>query len=151
MTDAERIDRIWNERARAMTVIHLTRRQDLALEPGPRKSGLDMLLRWQRGDDDSTTLLGVLIRWAADPVPPEEAQRLAGDLSAVPGAGLPSLALFFTQLQDRAYLAWLDEPAGAGLVRHARPAFVPFTQELLAGMVDRAAAWHDARRPVAVA
>lgn len=150
MTDANRYRHVWETRAQAFAVIHLTLRDDLTLEHAPRGSGLELLLRYHRGGDDSATL-GVLYRWSLDPVPPEEARRLVGDLSGIPGAGRPSLALFFTQVEDRAYLAWLDEPRGSGLVRHASPEFAPLTQERLAEMVDRAAEWHDAHRPVAVA
>ena len=70
----------------------------------------------------------------------QEAERIMGGFEGIPAGALPSIALFFTMHEDRAYLSWLDEPVGAKLVRHARPSFVAVTPELLNEAIARVAA-----------
>jgi hypothetical protein len=100
-------DRFIAERARALAIMYLTRRDDLVLQDAEKDSGLDYLVDIVRPDNLSKRSFGVLLRAAMAPVTAEQADaELRPSLKAFQRRGpfpYPVCLFFFTMREDRAY------------------------------------------------
>ncbi len=107
-------DRFIAERARALAIMYLTWRDDLAVEDADMDSGLDYLVDIVQRDDPSQRSFGVVVRAAMAPVTAEQADAEIGPWLKVfqrPRAfAYPVCLFFFTMREDRAYHTWLLEP-----------------------------------------
>jgi hypothetical protein len=146
-------DRFMAERARALAIMYLTRRDDLAAEAADRDSGLDYLVDIVRPDDPSKRSFGVVVRAAMAPVSAEQADAEVGPwLKGFRRHGAfpyPVCLFFFTMREDRAFYTWLLEPVitpqgKPKLASGTAPDCRQLDSEALDDIVNRVSAWYDA-------
>ncbi|MFL5541035.1 MAG: DUF4365 domain-containing protein [Longimicrobiaceae bacterium] len=142
------------ERAALLAFIHLTRRDDLAVDRlASSDSGVDFLVTLVQGAVPTGRMFGVQVNAHEGAVARPRDLRSAGDLSMREVADVPlPLCLFvFTMGDDRGYYAWLKEPNVADArVPVLRPVDEARWNELdaaeLGRIVDSVNAWYDAQR-----
>ncbi len=102
------------ERARALAVVYLTRRDDLVIRDAQNESGLDFLVDIVRRDDPLTRSFGILLRAEMAPVTLPHANELLGpSVQRFHRNGhfpYPVCLFLFTMREDHAYVTWLLEP-----------------------------------------
>lgn len=138
------------ERTRALAMVYLTRRDDLALAPAGRESGLDLVvsLKGERGPRP----FGVMLRGALGTTSEERLdEALRPAMQAVGGRGefpYPVCLLYFTMADDRGYYTWVAEPAVvdgvAQLVLHSEPHGRKFDRTALDEIVGQVGHWYEA-------
>lgn len=142
------------ERAELLAFIHLTRRDDLAVDRlASSDSGVDFLVTLVQGGVPNGRMFGVQVNACEGSVgrPPDLHPGGGLSIREVADVPLPVCLFVFTMSDDRGYYAWLKEPD----VADARaPVLRPMDEarwnELdLAGLgriVDSVNAWYDAQR-----
>ncbi|MFL5384033.1 MAG: DUF4365 domain-containing protein [Longimicrobiaceae bacterium] len=142
------------ERAELLAFIHLTRRDDLAVDRlASSDSGVDFLVTLVQGGVPTGRMFGVQVSAREGSVARPCDLHSAGDFSIreVADVLLPLCLFVFTMSDDRGYYAWLKEPDVADpRVPVLRPVDEARWNELdhagLGRIVDSVNAWYDAQR-----
>lgn len=133
------------ERSCALAMIHLTRRDDLAVTNAGPASGLRFLVSITREKGQpSGRQFGVILRGAFGPLTEGKvhASLLAGEFP------YPVCLFFFTMADDQGYYAWVAEPDvtadGPRLLMHDGPPCRKLDRAALDEIVERVDRWYDA-------
>lgn len=142
------------ERARALMIVYLTRRNDLILSEGIKKTGLDYLVRIKKENEQpSVRQFGVFLRASAKIV---TLLRLNKSLPLELRSSLhnrnfpyPVCLLYFTMEDDQGYYTWIVEPVVTEadkpqLRRHSDAACSQLDRAALDRIVSQVNAWYDA-------
>jgi hypothetical protein len=146
--DRELKEQFIAERARALAIMHLTRRDDLVIVD--EKS---QVLLMQIGRDPSLPRrFGVLVQGAMSPVTPEQANKVlrfsVQRFKRLGPFSCPVCLFFFTMRDNQGYSTWLLEPT----VEQGHPRLVPreepdceiLDNDTLGQIVAAVNAWYDA-------
>src|SRR5438874_73864 len=104
------------ERARALAMIHLTRRPDLVVTHGGRDVGLEYVVSITReGGEPSLRQFGVFLRGTRSAVTEDQLNKLLrptlASLQRVGPFPYPVCLWHFTMDDDQGYQTWVAEPA----------------------------------------
>jgi hypothetical protein len=141
------------ERARALAMVLLTRRDDLVVTEAREETGLDYTVRIKTAGNTGNRPFGVSLTAAMTPVEPDVANRQLTDavkrLQAVGPFHFPVCMFFFTVKDDQGYWAWGYEPVvtGEGQPRlpvratvHGRKLNIGSLEDIVSAVT----AWYDA-------
>jgi hypothetical protein len=142
------------ERARAMALVHLTRRDDLEPRPGASEVGLDYLVAIRKADSrPSVRQFGVILRADVEPANLEHVDRhlrpTIRTLSSQLQYPYPVCLFYFTMQDNQGYYIWVAEPVvtESGTPRLQVPSPVKFKRldrEALDAIVTQVDRWYDA-------
>jgi hypothetical protein len=142
------------ERARALALMHLTRRDDLAVTEAGRDVGLDYLVSISREDKKpSVRQFGIVLRATRSPVTEEHLNKVLRptmqSLLRVGEFPFPVCLFHFTMEDNRGYYTWIAEPVLAEdgkprLQLHAAASCQKLDREALDRIVSQVDAWYDA-------
>jgi hypothetical protein len=141
------------ERARALAIMYLTRRDDLVIRDAREEMGLDYLVDIVRQNDPVKRPFGILLKAEMSPVKPENANPLlAPSVQGFQRNGhftFPVCLFFFTMRDDQGYYTWLLEPVITAqgkpkLTTRAAADCEPLNRDSLDRIVTRVGAWHEA-------
>lgn len=146
------IQQLYDERARALAIIILTRRDDLVIAAGPSDFGPDLLVSIDRGDKPRRIQFAIFLGATAPLILPGEADHLIkptiARFQAMEPSAYPICSFLFSMRSDDGHFAWLTEPVVDGstprLDTRPQPQCVPLTDAVLDDVVDRVVAWHHA-------
>jgi len=141
------------KRARALTMMLLTRREDLRIEEVNEDIGLDYIVRFHSDGKEGLREFGIVLKgvWAA--VTKEQADKV---LRPFPrqmkqyGPFLRPVCLFlFTMENDKAWYTWVAEPIdaddGETLLRSCdEPVCQQLDNKALGEIIERVDLWYDA-------
>jgi len=141
------------ERARALAIMFLTRRDDLIIEDAKEGLGLDFLVSIARKDEPPQPRFGIVLKAAIVPVTLEQAGQVVAppvrDFQRRGTFPYPVCLFFFTMRDDRGYYTWLREPTVTKQGRPrlsvcAEPDCKVLDEESLSQLVETINAWYDA-------
>jgi hypothetical protein len=140
------------ERAKALAMVLLTRRNDLEVHDTKTESGLDYTVHIKSEEGVGTRRFGILMRATMSPVTIEQANSqlkpTMGGLGPLNDVLMPVCVFYFTAKDDRGYYTWAYEPViekgQAKLRRHTDADCCPLDNEALDEIVTRVSDWYDA-------
>jgi hypothetical protein len=139
-----------SERAKALAMVLLTRREDLEIRETKAETGLDYTVRIQTENGAGPRDFGILMRATMSPVTIEQANaQLTPTLGSLVAAEfvVPVCVFYFTVKDDQGYYTWSHEPVvekgKARLRPHAEADCHPLDDEALDEIVSRVRAWYD--------
>src|SRR5262245_6903624 len=141
------------ERARALALVHLTRRDDLLIQAHPHERGLAFLVDVTQGGKPTSRRFGVAVRGVRPAVAVQHANKvLKPTLQSFLKTGPFAFAVclfFFTMQDDAGYYTWIAEPAlldgtRPKLKAHGTANCATLNREALAGIVVQVNEWYDA-------
>jgi hypothetical protein len=136
------------ERARALALVHLTRRDDVTVTPAGREVGLDLMVYLKK--DRSVRPFGVFLRGSrTNPDRLNETLRPAmRELGRGREFPYPVVLFHFAMEEDRGHYTWVAEPevteTGPRLIVHEEPHCAALDRAALDGIVGRVDGWYDA-------
>jgi len=102
------------ERAKALAMVLLTRRNDLVVTETKEESGLDLTVHVRTGEDRSTRPFGVYLTATMNPVTIETTNsQLKPVMAKVQSRGpfhYPVCVFYFMVKEDQGYYTWAAEP-----------------------------------------
>ncbi len=141
------------ERARALAMIHLTRRDDLMVMKAGQGLGLEFIVTVAKeGGGPSLRQFGVALRGTKSPVTVAHLDKvLRPAMQSFRGVGAfpyPVCLFHFTMDDDQGYYTWVAEPAVAGgearLLMHQTAHCRILDRAALDEMVGQVDRWYDA-------
>ena len=140
------------ERVRALAIVLLTRRADLAVTEAKQEYDLDLLVEI-KNRRSAVRRFGVLLHGTLSPVDEQQANQVLRPVvqrfqrSEPPS--FPACLFYFTMQDDQGYYTWLTEPVirehGRPLLRvHDSASVGKLNDAGLAHIVQRVNAWYDA-------
>jgi hypothetical protein len=138
------------ERARALAMIHLTRRDDMVVMKAAQGIGLDLLISITREKGEaSVRQFGVLLRGAKSAVTEGHLERvLRPTMQQIGPFPYPACLFYFTMDDDQGYYTWVAEPAvtpeGPRLQMHEAPHCRKLDRAALDEIVGKVERWYDA-------
>ncbi|MGL4550398.1 MAG: hypothetical protein ACRC33_04360 [Gemmataceae bacterium] len=148
MSDSKQQEWFVTERARALALVHLTRRDDLTVVAAGREVGLDLIVYLKA--ERSLRQLGVFLR-GTRLAPGSLDDALRPTMRTLARAGeypFPVVLFHFEMDGDRAHFTWVAEPDAAGaeprLVLHDEPHCEVLDRAALDRIVARVGGWYDA-------
>lgn len=148
-------DKQWfvTERARALALMHLTRRDDLVVTPVGTDIGLEYLVYITRDDEKpSARQFGVALRAARSPAGEEHVNKaLRPTMRSYARAGgfpYPVCLFYFTMEDSQGYYPWVVEPVptsdGKPRLQVHAASCKRLDREALDRIVDQTQAWYGA-------
>lgn len=141
------------ERARALALMHLTRRDDLFVSEADRTVGFQFIvsLRGETGER-SLRQFGVFLRGTKGPLTEEHLNKaLRPTMQSFQSVGqfpYPACLFHFSMDGDQGYDTWVAEPvvtdAGPRLILHAQAHCRKLDREALDALVAAVDRWYDA-------
>jgi hypothetical protein len=141
------------ERAKALALVLLTRRDDLVVEESNGDGSLDFTVSIGARKDHGGRRFGIIVAAGMRPVTTEEANQLLRPVLAkareLRDVSHPICVFYFTAKDDHGYFTWAYEPVIAGkrqaaLKYHSEPHCVKLGDPSLAAMVLAVNKWYDA-------
>jgi hypothetical protein len=138
------------QRAEALTMVLLTRREDLVIQQSRQDSGLDLVVEILRGDRPTGRVFGVQLKARTRPIVGEELPtEFRGGLVEQPFVTFPVCAFLFTMQDERGYYYWLNEPllldaVTPKLLHPELPRIRPLDTDSLDRIVSRVDQWYEA-------
>ena len=141
------------ERARALAMVHLTRRDDLVVMNANHGIGLEFLVYINKEKrEPSVRQFGVFLRGTKSPVTEAHLDRLLRPtMQSVLRNGefpYPACLLYFSMDDDQGYYTWVAEPAltehGLRLLMHEAPHSQKLDPTALDEIVEKVDDWYDA-------
>ncbi len=141
------------ERTRALALMHLSRRRDLAIkEPREKGTGLDLLISIVKENEPPVRQFGMALGGSVDPATEEQlARMLRPAMKAALGVGhfpYPVGLLHFTMQDDQGYFTWLAEPTidegSPRLLLHSEPHCRKFDRDAMDRIVGEVDRWYEA-------
>jgi hypothetical protein len=139
------------ERARALAMILLTRRDDLEVKETSEENGLDFTVYIKADADSGNRPFGVYVAGGMTPATLDAAgQYMKPALEKVQSIGpfpFPVCLFYFTVKHDKGYCAWVYEPAvtrkGHRLMCHSEPRSRKLDDESLGEIVAAVKQWYS--------
>jgi hypothetical protein len=139
------------EKAKALAMVLLTRRDDLEIRETKAENGLDYTVRIKSEEGAGPRAFGILIRATMSPATIEQANAqmrpTMGGLVATQVL-MPVCVFYFTVKDDRGYYTWAHEPVlekGQARLRARRePDCRPLDDESLEQILSLVGNWYDA-------
>lgn len=141
------------ERARALAMIHLTRRDDLVVQKAGEGLGLEFIVRiTKEAGEPSLRQFGVFLRGSKSSATEAHLDKvLRPVLRSFVGIGqfpYPVCLFHFTMDDDKGYYTWVAEPAvahgGPRLLMHQAPHCRTLDRAALDEIVEKVDRWYDA-------
>ena len=139
------------ERARALAMVYLTRRDDLAVVKAGQGIGLEFIVYIRKEDGEtSVRQFGVFLRGTKGPVTEAHLDKLLSPrMNTLPKQFPYPVCLFhFTMDDDQGYYTWVAEPAVEDgkprLVLHNTPHTKKLDSPALDKIVESVDRWYDA-------
>lgn len=141
------------ERARALAMIHLTRRDDLIVTKADQGSGLEFIVSITREEGEpSLRRFGVFLRGTKGPLTEARLDAvLRPAMRSLFGMGefpYPVCLFHFSMDDDKGHYTWVAEPSvtdeGPRLLMHQAPHCRKLDRAALDGIVDKVDRWYDA-------
>jgi len=141
------------ERARALTMIHLTRRKDLLVKQAGREVGLEYVVSITKDEGEpSLRQFGVFLRGAKTAVTEDHLDKLLRptmrSFQRIGPFPYPVCLFHFTMEDDQGHFTWVAEPVvgedGPKLLMHAKAHCRKLDRAVLDEIVDRVDRWYDA-------
>jgi hypothetical protein len=145
-----------DKRARALTVMLLTRREDLSVDEVTDDIGLDYIVRFHSKGKPGLREFAVQVRGVWPAATSDSADRaLASVVHQLKRRGpfqRPGCLFFFTMENDGAWYTWIAEPTeaegGRPLLRSRdEPDCRPLDKKSLKEIIEQVDVWHDALFP----
>jgi hypothetical protein len=141
------------ERARALALVYLTRREDLIVTEETTDVGVELWVTFNLEDKEGHRKFGVELRggWAA--VTPDSANKgLYPSMQKMLRYGpfpFPVVLFFFTMEDSKGWYTWVAEPlvsSGGGfeIVPHGEASCRPLNTEAIDEIVEAVDRWYDA-------
>ena len=140
------------ERAEALAILYLTRREDLLVRRQRAEDGIDLLVEIRRGGQSSGRLFGLLLEAqvsAMNENAHQKGQPLEDKLSErAERFPFPVCMFFFTMSNDEGYFQWVSEPfiteEGQPKLRtNTTDPLKKFTSEAFDHLIHRVNRWYD--------
>jgi hypothetical protein len=140
------------ERARALALMHLTRRQDLVITESRRDGGLDFIVTIAKPEEEkSLRQFGVFLRGSKAAATEEQLdQALLPTMQSLQRLGqfpYPACLLYFTMDDDEGYFTWVVEPdienEALRLLSHGEAHCRKLDRAVLDEIVARVDRWYD--------
>ncbi len=141
------------DRARALAMVLLTRRDDLVVTERKDETGLDYDVYVRTDARAGVRSFGVLVKATMTPVTADQANKqLKSTMAKVGSTGpfmYPVCLFYFTARDDKGYYAWAYEPVVGKdgvptLKHHAEARCHALGDESLARIIERVNEWYDA-------
>jgi hypothetical protein len=144
--------RLMRERARALALVLLTRRDGTTIREAEEDTALPLTVTLSPTDKPGVRQFGVTLRYVFEPVTADHANKVLRPTWPVPGSGpfpFPVVLFFFTMKDDGAWYCWVAEPivtadGKAQLPLRANPDCQPLTADSMEEVLDRIDSWYDA-------
>ncbi len=149
--NAEFKERFVTERARALAIVLLTRRDDLLVQE-TEENGLDYTVRIKSADNVGDRPFGVYMGASMSPVTLEGANKqlkpVMGKVQSIGPFHFPVCVFYFTVKDDQGYYAWAYEPVVTAegqprLTAHAEAHCHKLSNESLQDIVSAVKRWYD--------
>ena len=140
------------ERAKALAIVLLTRRDDLVVKETKEENGLDYTVLMKTGNNVGSRPFGVYMGASMSPVTPEGANKLLkpvmGRVQCIGPFHFPVCVFYFTAKDDQGYYSWAYEPVvtAEGQLRlktHAEAHYNKLSNESLEDIVSAVKKWYD--------
>ncbi|HYT87944.1 MAG TPA: hypothetical protein VEL76_04435 [Gemmataceae bacterium] len=140
------------ERAKALAVVLLTRRDDLAVKETQEENGLDYTVRIMTGHNGGDRPFGVYMGASMASVTLEEANKqlkpVMGKVQSIGPFHFPVCVFYFTVKDDQGYYAWAYEPLVTAegqlrLTAHAEAHCNKLRNESLEDIISAVMRWYD--------
>jgi hypothetical protein len=140
------------ERAKALTTVLLTRREDLLIEETKSENGLDYTVQIRSGDFSGQRPFGILLRATMTPVTIKQAnQQLVPTMRSIKSIGtfhFPICVFYFTVKDDTGYYTWGVDPVVTKqqtpkLLYRSMPECKYLTDDSLDEIIDAVNVWYD--------
>jgi hypothetical protein len=144
--------RFVRERAKALAVVFLTRRDDLTITDAQKESGLDFLVSIAHDGEPSTRVFGVHVNATMEPVTIDHANKVLKPTMAanqrLTHPLYPVCLFFFTMREEQAFSTWLVEPVVTAtgrpkLIVHDTAACKELDNRTINEIVSRVNDWYD--------
>lgn len=141
------------ERAKALALVLLTRRDDLIIKQTKEETGLDFTVSIRSEDEPGLRPFGVLMRATMTPVTVEQANaQLKPTMGSAESLGpfqYPVCVFYFTVKEDQGFYTWAYEPViteggDPKLKAHHDAHCAELNDETLAGIITSVNAWYGA-------
>lgn len=143
--------RLMRERARALAIVLLTRREGTDVRELDGAEGLHLVVTFPTGRKRGLRQLGVTLRYVLEPVTAEHADQVLKPFWPGTNGGpypFPVVLFFFTMRDDGRWYSWVAEPVVTGgktqLPLRETPDCRELTDPALEELLDRVDAWYDA-------
>jgi hypothetical protein len=145
-----------DKRARALTMMLLTRREDLLIEEVKDDIGLDYIVRFHTEGKEGLREFGIELRAVGTAVTKDHADKaLRPAMQGVQRYGpfpLPVCLFLFTMENDQGWYTWVAEPVesknGKPRLRSCgEPDCRPLDKRALKEIIERVDVWYDAMFP----
>lgn len=140
------------ERARALAMIHLTRRKDLVVKQAGREAGLEFVVTITKEEGEpSLRQFGIFLRGTKAAVTEGHLDKLLRptmrSFQRIGQFPYPVCLFHFTMDDDQGYFTWVAEPVveedGPKLLMHSEPHCRKLDRAALDEIVDRIDRWYD--------
>jgi Domain of unknown function (DUF4365) len=140
------------ERARALALVYLTRREDLIVTEEAADVGIDLWVRLDRDDRDGHRKFGVQVKGGLADVAPDQVNKA---LQVGMQQGLryrpfpfPVVLFFFTMEDNEGWYTWVAQPvvtSGGGfeIMQHAEASCRPLDSSAINEIVEAVDRWYD--------
>lgn len=141
-----------SERAKALALVLLTRRDDLLVKETKEENGLDYTVRIKPGDNAGERPFGVYMGSGMAPLTLEEANKqlkpVMGKVQALGPFHFPVCVFYFTMKDNQGYYSWAYEPVLTAegrlkLTGHAEAYCNKLSNESLEDIVSAVKRWYD--------
>jgi hypothetical protein len=140
------------QRAEALALVYLTRRDDLVISTPPLDVGVDLWVDLKGKESSGRRAFGVIVKGTIDRVTTEEqATKVLNSLDNRPATGeigMPICTFLFSAQNDDGFYAWKAEPVvdtnGPKLVPHTKYRCKKLDTDSLETMVRAINKWYNA-------
>lgn len=140
------------ERAEALAMVHLTRRDDLRVRWQQTENGIDLLVEILKSGQPSGRLFGLLLKAQVSAINGNAFEKSFlpedGDYPWIDGIPFPVCIFFFTMQNNAGYYRWLTEPVvtaegGPKLRATGSVSLEKLTSETLDHLIHKVNNWYD--------
>lgn len=140
-------------RARALLIVHLTRRDDIVIDEFTHDYGVDMLARMLKDGQITQRMFGIQLKATVKLVDDVQTslKRFVENVEWLADAPFPVCLFVFIMENDQGFYTWLVEPIVSDeqkptLRVHTSHDFIELTPQTLDMLIARVDHWYTARR-----